>query len=74
VAQEIILFVQGIELPPDVLELSHALLPQGFELRTVPARARSSEIAEAMRPVNYVYWAFFFISRTMLISTRTTSS
>jgi phosphoglycerate dehydrogenase-like enzyme len=60
-AQEIILFVQGIELPPDVLELTHTLMPKGFELRTVPVRARSSEIAEAMREVNYVLGFLFYL-------------
>src|ERR1700720_3506290 len=60
-AQEIILFVQGIEMPPDVLELAHSLMPTGFALRMVPPRARSGEIAEAMREVHYVLGFVFHL-------------
>jgi len=60
-AHETILFVQGIELPPDILELAHTLAPNGLELRTVPARTRSSAIAEAMREVDYVLGFIFHL-------------
>jgi hypothetical protein len=60
-AQESILFVQGIEMPPDVLELTHSLMPTGFALRMVPPRARSGEIAEAMREVTYVLGFIFHL-------------
>jgi glyoxylate reductase/D-3-phosphoglycerate dehydrogenase len=60
-APETILFVQGIELPPDVLELSRTLMPEGFALRSVPARARSVEVAEAMRQVDYVLGFIFHL-------------
>src|SRR3984893_2929297 len=60
-AQEIILFVQGIELPPDVLDLAHSLLPQGFTLRMVPPRTRSGAIGEAMREVDYVLGFIFHL-------------
>jgi hypothetical protein len=60
-AQETILFVQGIEMPPDVLELAHSLMPTGFALRMVPPRARSGEIAEAMREVHYVLGFVFHL-------------
>jgi phosphoglycerate dehydrogenase-like enzyme len=61
VAQETILFVQGIEMPPDVLELARTLTPSDFALRMIPARARSSEVAEAMREVNYVLGFVFHL-------------
>src|SRR5208282_1189424 len=60
-AQETILFVQGIEMPPDALALARTLMPKGFALRMVPARARSSEIAEAMREVEYVLGFIFHV-------------
>jgi phosphoglycerate dehydrogenase-like enzyme len=60
-APETILFVQGIELPPDVLELSRTLIPKGFASRAVPARARSAEVAEAMREVDYVLGFIFHL-------------
>ena len=52
--QETILFVQGIEMPPDILEQVRQMLPAGFSLRTLPPRATSETIAEAMRTVEYV--------------------
>ena len=65
-AQETILFVQGIEMPPDVLELARTLMPKGFELRTVPARARSSEVAEAMREVELRFGLYLSSARRSL--------
>jgi phosphoglycerate dehydrogenase-like enzyme len=61
VAPEVILFVQGIEMPPDALELARALMPKGFALRMVPPRTRSREIAEAMREANYVLGFVFHL-------------
>jgi hypothetical protein len=60
-AQEIILFVQGIELPPDVLDLAHSLLSQGFTLRMVPPRTRSGAIGEAIREVDYALGFIFHL-------------
>ena len=60
-AQETILFVQGIEMPLDVLELAQTLMPDGFALRMIPPRARSGEIAEAMREVTYVLGFIFYL-------------
>jgi phosphoglycerate dehydrogenase-like enzyme len=61
VTQESILFVQGIEMPADVLELVRTLMPRGFGLRMLPARARSVEIAEAMGEVNYLLGFIFHL-------------
>lgn len=52
--QETILFVEGIEMPPDILEQVRQMLPAGFSLRMLPPRATSETIAEAMRTVDYV--------------------
>jgi phosphoglycerate dehydrogenase-like enzyme len=60
-AQETILFVQGIELPPDVLELARTLVPKTFRLHMVPAQTRSGEIVEAMREVEYVLGFIFHL-------------
>jgi phosphoglycerate dehydrogenase-like enzyme len=58
-ALEAILFVQGIELPPDVLELAETLKPDGFSLLRIPPRTRADEIAEAMREVDYLLGFLF---------------
>ncbi|HEX4210708.1 MAG TPA: 2-hydroxyacid dehydrogenase [Candidatus Binataceae bacterium] len=60
-AQENILFVQGIELPSEVLELSHTMAPKDFALRTVPPHARSAAIAEAMREADYMVGFIFHL-------------
>ncbi|HTT75628.1 MAG TPA: 2-hydroxyacid dehydrogenase [Candidatus Binataceae bacterium] len=60
-AEETILFVQGIEMPPDVLELAHTLAPNDFTLRMVPPHTRSAAIAEAMREVEYVLGFIFHL-------------
>jgi phosphoglycerate dehydrogenase-like enzyme len=60
-AQETILFVQGIDLPSDILELAHKLAPKDLTLRTVPAHTRSATIAEAMREANYVLGFIFHL-------------
>jgi phosphoglycerate dehydrogenase-like enzyme len=60
-AQETILFVQGIDLPSDILELAHTLAPKGLVLRMVPAHTRSAAIAEAMREANYVLGFIFHL-------------
>lgn len=67
---ETILFVQGIELPPDVLELAQTLMPSGFELRKVPPRTRSNEIAEAMREVDYVLGFIFHLPDEAYLNAR----
>ena len=60
-AQETILFVQGIDLPFDILELAHTLAPNGLALQTVPARTPSAAIAEAMREATYVLGFIFHL-------------
>ena len=53
-AEETILFVQGIEMPPDILEQVRTMMPAGFSLRMLPPRASSETIAEGMRTAEYV--------------------
>jgi phosphoglycerate dehydrogenase-like enzyme len=57
--RETILFVQGIEMPSDVLDLARALTPAGFDLRMVPPHTNANAIAEAMRDVDYVLGFLF---------------
>ena len=37
-AEETILFTQGIEMPPDVLDLVPRMKPEGFALKMLPPR------------------------------------
>lgn len=60
-AEETILFVQGIELPSDVLELAHTLAPKGLAPQMVPPHTRSGAIAEAMREADYVLGFIFHL-------------
>ena len=60
-ADETILFVQGIELPPEVVELAHTLAPKGFALRALPPRTRSAEIAEVLREPDYLLGFIFHL-------------
>lgn len=53
-AQETIVFTQGIGLPPDVQDLARTLKPPQFELRHLPATASPSDIATAMRDAEYL--------------------
>jgi phosphoglycerate dehydrogenase-like enzyme len=58
---ETILFVQGIELPPNVVELARTLMPPGFALQTMPPRTRSVDIASAMRNADYLLGFIFHL-------------
>src|SRR6266436_486019 len=53
-AEKTILFVQGIEMPPDILEQVREMAPAEFSLRMLPPRASSETIADTMRTVEYV--------------------
>lgn len=53
-AQETIVFTQGIGLPPDVQELARTLKPPQFELNHLPSDATPADIAEAMRDAEYL--------------------
>lgn len=53
-AQEIILFTQGIEMPPDILEQARAMKPAEFEMEMLPPRASAGDIAAEMRDADYL--------------------
>jgi phosphoglycerate dehydrogenase-like enzyme len=53
-AQETIVFTQGIALPPETLALAQAMLPAGFTLHSLPANASAADIAGAMRNAEYL--------------------
>ena len=53
-AQETIVFTQGIALPPETLALAQSMLPAGFTLHSLPANASAADIAGAMRDAEYL--------------------
>ena len=53
-AQETIVFAQGIEMPADILEQAQRMKPRRFALRMLPPRASAAEIAAAMRDAEYL--------------------
>jgi phosphoglycerate dehydrogenase-like enzyme len=69
-AQETILFVQGIEMPPEVVDLARALMPEGFALLMVPPRTRSAAIAESMRGADYVLGFVFHLPDEAYLNAR----
>ncbi|MCZ6874376.1 MAG: 2-hydroxyacid dehydrogenase [bacterium] len=53
-AQETVVFTQGIELPADIQELAQTLKPPQFELRHLPPETSPADIAAAMRDAEYL--------------------
>src|SRR4029077_19285131 len=53
-AQETIVFAQGIEMPPHIQALAQSLKPAEFALRALPSMAKAEEIAAAMRDAEYL--------------------
>jgi phosphoglycerate dehydrogenase-like enzyme len=62
VAQETIVFTQGIEMPPDILEQAQQMKPAGFAMELLPPRANADEIAAAMREADYLLGFLRFLS------------
>ena len=54
-AEEMIVFAQGIEMPPDILALVQQMKPVGFTLRMLPPSASAEETAAAMRDAEYLF-------------------
>ncbi|MGH7987907.1 MAG: 2-hydroxyacid dehydrogenase [Candidatus Binataceae bacterium] len=52
--EETIVFAQGIEMPPDVLEQFQLMKPPGFILKMLPPIADAATIAAAMRESEYL--------------------
>jgi len=65
-AEETIVFAQGIELPPDILEQGRQLKPPGFRLQMLPPDASAAAIAAAIRDAEYLT-AFLGSCRTKRI-------
>jgi phosphoglycerate dehydrogenase-like enzyme len=53
-AQETIVFAQGIEMPPHIRALAQSLKPAEFALRALPSTAKPEEIAAAMQDAEYL--------------------
>ena len=53
-AQETIVFTQGIDLPADILALAQTMKPSAFELRHLPLQTSAEDIAAAMRDAEYL--------------------
>src|SRR5262245_9254605 len=53
-AQETIVFAQGIEMPPHIQALAQSLKPAEFALRALPFTAKADEIAAAIRDAEYL--------------------
>jgi phosphoglycerate dehydrogenase-like enzyme len=54
VAQQTIVFTQGIEMPPDIIQQAQAMKPAGFSLEMLPPKASAEDIAAAMRGAEYL--------------------
>jgi phosphoglycerate dehydrogenase-like enzyme len=53
-AQGTIVFAQGIEMPPDILEQAQRMKPAGFTLHWLPPNASAKDIAAAIREAEYL--------------------
>lgn len=53
-AEETIVFAQGIEMPPDILALVQQMKPAGFTLQMLPPSTSVEEIAVAIREAEYL--------------------
>lgn len=53
-AEQTIVFAQGIEMPPDILDLVRQMKPAGFTLHMLPPSASAAEIAAAIREAEYL--------------------
>ncbi len=52
--QETIVFAQGIEMPPDILQQARLTKPERFAMTMLPPRASADDIAAAMREAEYL--------------------
>jgi len=53
-AEQTIVFAQGIEMPPDILAQVQQMKPAGFTLHMLPPAASAAEIATAIREAEYL--------------------
>lgn len=53
-AEQTIVFAQGIEMPPDILALVRDMKPASFTLQMLPPSASAEDIATAIRDAEYL--------------------
>ena len=53
-AEQTIVFAQGIDMPPDILQQVRHMKPAGFTLQMLPPAASAAEIAAAIREAEYL--------------------
>lgn len=53
-SEETIVFAQGIEMPPEILDQARTMKPPGFEMRMLGPRATAADIAAAIRDAEYL--------------------
>ncbi len=53
-AEQTIVFAQGIEMPPDILDQAQHMKPPGFRLHMLPPSTSATEIATAIREAEYL--------------------
>ena len=53
-AEQTIIFAQGIEMPPDILAQVQHMKPAGFTLQMLPPTASAAEVAAAIREAEYL--------------------
>jgi phosphoglycerate dehydrogenase-like enzyme len=53
-AQETIVFTQGVEMPADILDQARRMKPEGFDMRMLPPGTSTADIAAAMRDADYL--------------------
>jgi phosphoglycerate dehydrogenase-like enzyme len=53
-AEQTIVFAQGIEMPPDILAQVQQMKPAGFTLHMLPPNANAAEIAAAIHEAEYL--------------------
>jgi phosphoglycerate dehydrogenase-like enzyme len=54
VAQQTIVFTQGIEMPTDIVEQARAMKPARFAMEMLPPRASAADIAAGIREADYL--------------------
>src|SRR5262245_55558249 len=69
-AQETIVFTQGVDMPADIQALAQAMTPAGFILHQLPADASAETIAAAMREAEYLMGFIRFLPETAFTQAR----
>jgi len=70
VSREKILFTQGIEMPPEIVEQARQMKPVDFDLQMLPPRATAEEIAAAMREADYLLGFLRFLPDEAYLNAR----